>query len=71
MQNDQAWPKPYPIEELCKENECPPYTVLPLPQGEIQSTPLPPIPPLRKSAAVLGEAVNGGAVYIGGDYCIW
>lgn len=26
-------PKPYPIDKLCAEIECPPYTVIPLPEG--------------------------------------
>ena len=67
MQNDQAWPKPYPIEELCKENECPPYTVLPLPQGEKQSTPLPPNTAAQKiSGGIGGGGQRRGSIYWGG-----
>ena len=63
MQNDQAWPKPYPIEELCKENECPPYTVIPLPQGEIP----PPNTAARKiSGGIGGGGQRRGSIYWGG-----
>jgi len=33
VQTDESAPAPYPIEKLCAEIECPPYTVIPLPAG--------------------------------------